>query len=360
VPLHLFLLSTGGGDMNHGSTSSIEHPVGRTLGASWLISGTGLRAEEVRHRRDRQGNQDRQHHALFGGPASAYGVIGKAIAAYFKMVNEQGGINGRKINFISGTTTATARRRRSSRRASSSSRTKVLLLFNRWARRRTRRSIVHEPEEGAAAVRGHRRDQVGRSEELPVDDGLAAELPDRGRRSTPAPAGPKPNAKIAILYQNDDYGKDYLKGFKDGLGAKAASMIVKQVTYEVTDPTIDSQMVTLKATGADTFFNITTPKFAAQAIKKAAEIGWKPVHYLNSVSASVGSVMTPAGLDNGIGSSPLGTSRTRPTAVAEGQGVGRLHGLVEEVRSRRRHQGPEPRVRLHRQPGPGAGAEAGG
>jgi len=111
----------------------------------------------------------------------------------------------------------------------------------------------------------------------------------------------KPDAKIGILYQNDDYGKDYLKGFKDGLGDKAAKMIVSEVSYEVTDPTVDSQMVTLKASGADTFFNITTPKFAAQAIKKAAEIGWKPVHYLNSVSNAAGSVMVPAGAENGIG-----------------------------------------------------------
>ena len=111
----------------------------------------------------------------------------------------------------------------------------------------------------------------------------------------------KPGAKIAILYQNDDYGKDYLKGFEDGLGEKAKTMIVSKVTYEVTDPTVDSQIVSLKASGADTFFNVTTPKFAAQAIKKAAEIGWKPTHYLNSVSSSVASVLVPAGVDNAVG-----------------------------------------------------------
>ena len=111
----------------------------------------------------------------------------------------------------------------------------------------------------------------------------------------------KPNAKIGVLYQNDDYGKDYLKGFEDGLGDKAKTMIVSKVSYEFTDPTVDSQMVTLKSSGADTFFNITTPKFAAQSIKKAGEIGWKPLHYLNSVSSAVGSVLTPAGLDNSMG-----------------------------------------------------------
>jgi branched-chain amino acid transport system substrate-binding protein len=108
----------------------------------------------------------------------------------------------------------------------------------------------------------------------------------------------KPDAKIAVLYQNDDYGKDYLKGLKDGLGAKAASMIVAEESFETSEPTIDSHIVKLKSTNADVFINIATPKFAAQAIKKVAEIGWKPMHFLNNVSASVGSVIKPAGFDN--------------------------------------------------------------
>ena len=106
-----------------------------------------------------------------------------------------------------------------------------------------------------------------------------------------------PNGKIGILYQNDDYGKDYVKGLKDGLGDKAKTMIVSELPYEPADPTVDSQIINLKASGADVFFNVTTPKFAAQAIKKAAEIGWKPVHLLNNVSNSVGSVIKPAGLE---------------------------------------------------------------
>jgi branched-chain amino acid transport system substrate-binding protein len=107
-----------------------------------------------------------------------------------------------------------------------------------------------------------------------------------------------PDSKIAVLYQNDDYGKDYLKGFKDGLGAKGSSMIVIEESYEVSEPTIDSHIVKMKSTGADVFFNITTPKFAAQAIKKNAEVGWKPLHFLNNVSASIGSVIKPAGFEN--------------------------------------------------------------
>jgi branched-chain amino acid transport system substrate-binding protein len=111
----------------------------------------------------------------------------------------------------------------------------------------------------------------------------------------------KPNAKIGILYQNDDYGKDYLKGIKDGLGAKAKSMIVAEVSYEVADPTVDSQVVQLQQSGADVMFNITTPKFAAQAIRKAYDIGWKPLHFLNNVSTSVATVLTPAGLEKSVG-----------------------------------------------------------
>jgi branched-chain amino acid transport system substrate-binding protein len=111
----------------------------------------------------------------------------------------------------------------------------------------------------------------------------------------------KPDAKIGVLYQNDDYGKDYLKGFEDGLGAQASKLIVSKVSYEVTDPTVDSQIVQLQASGANVFFNITTPKFAAQAIRKAYDIGWKPVHYLNNVSNSVGSVLSPAGLEKAVG-----------------------------------------------------------
>src|SRR5262249_30344784 len=106
-----------------------------------------------------------------------------------------------------------------------------------------------------------------------------------------------PQAKIGILYQNDDYGKDYLKGFKDGLGDKARTMIVSEQSYEVTDPTVESQILNLKNSAADVFFNITIPKFAAQAIRKAADIGWKPAHFLNSVSASVEVVLKPAGLE---------------------------------------------------------------
>jgi branched-chain amino acid transport system substrate-binding protein len=111
----------------------------------------------------------------------------------------------------------------------------------------------------------------------------------------------KPDAKIAVMYQNDDYGRDYLKGLKDGLGAKAASMIIAEESYETSEPTIDSHIVKLKSTNADVFLNVASPKFAAQAIRKMAEIGWKPLQFLNNVSASIGGVITPAGPENAQG-----------------------------------------------------------
>ena len=140
----------------------------------------------------------------------------------------------------------------------------------------------------------------------------------------------KPNAKIAVLYQNDDYGKDYLKGLKDGLGAKAASMIVAEESYEITEPTIDSQIVKLKSSGADVFIDITTPKFAAQAIKKVAEIGWKPLHFLNNVAASVGSVIKPAGYRECAGHHlrglPEGRDRPAMERRSRHEGIRRLPG----------------------------------
>ena len=170
----------------------------------------------------------------------------------------------------------------------------------------------------------------------------------------------KPNAKIAMLYQNDDYGKDYLKGFKDGLGAKAASMIVAEESYETTEPTIDSHIVKLKATGADVFFNVTTPKFAAQAIKKNAEIGWKPLHFLNNVSASIGSVIKPAGFDERAGHHLVGLPQGPDRSAVEERC--RDEGLRTNSSPSTIPEGNRDRcfgdVRLHRRAGPGACAEA--
>lgn len=237
----------------------------------------------------------------YSGPASAYGTIGKTIGAYFKMVNEQGGINGRKINWVSyddgyspPKTVEMVRKL--------VEQDNVLLVFQTLGT--PPNTAIHKYMNMKKVPQLHVATGATKwddSKAHPWTMGWQPNYQTEGRIYADFILKEKPNAKIAILYQNDDYGKDYLKGMKDGLGAKAASMIVKEVSYEVTDPTVDSQMVQLQASGADTFFNITTPKFAAQAIRKAFDIGWKPLHFLNNVSASVGSVLTPAGLDKSVG-----------------------------------------------------------
>ena len=237
----------------------------------------------------------------YSGPASAYGTIGKSIGAYFDKVNAEGGINGRRIKWISlddgynpAKTVEQARKLVEEE--------EVLFLFNTLGT--PPNSAIHRymnqkkvPQLFVATG----ATKWGDPKNFPWTMGWQPNYQAESKIYASHILETKPNAKIAVIYQNDDYGKDYLKGFEEGLGDKAKTMIVSKISYEVTDPTIDSQMVTMKASGADVFFNITTPKFAAQAIKKAAEIGWKPVHYLNNVSASVGSVLVPAGLDNAVG-----------------------------------------------------------
>ena len=234
----------------------------------------------------------------YSGPASAYGVIGKTEEAYFRMINAEGGINGRKINFISyddgyspPKTVEQARKLVES--------DEVLMIFNSLGT--PPNSAIHKymnskkvPQLFVATGATKWNDP----KEFPWTMGWQPNYQSESIIYAKYILKNNPNAKIAVLYQNDDYGKDYLKGFKDGLGSKAASMIVAEESYEVSEPTIDSHIVKLKATGADVFFNITTPKFAAQAIKKNAEIGWKPLHFLNNVSAQIGSVIKPAGYEN--------------------------------------------------------------
>jgi branched-chain amino acid transport system substrate-binding protein len=233
----------------------------------------------------------------YSGPASAYGLIGKTIDAYFKKVNAEGGINGRKVTFISyddgyspPKTVEQARKLVES--------DEVLLVFqslgtpgNTAIQKYMNGKKVPQLFVATGAT------QFGNPKEFPWTMGWQPNYQSEGRIYAKYILDKHPNGKIGILYQNDDYGKDYVKGLKDGLGAKAASMIVAELPYEVADPTVDSQIVTLKSKGADVFFNVTTPKFAAQAIRKSAEIGWKPVHLLNNVSNSVGSVLKPAGLE---------------------------------------------------------------
>jgi branched-chain amino acid transport system substrate-binding protein len=241
------------------------------------------------------------HIGPYSGPASAYGTIGKTIVAYFDKVNAEGGINGRKVKVISlddgynpAKTVEQARRLVEE--------DEVLLIFNPLgtaANLAIQKYLNTKKVPQLFVATGATR--WGDPKNFPYTMGYQPPYQAEGRIYAQHILETKPNAKIGVLYQNDDYGKDYLKGLEDGLGDKAKSMVVSRQSYEVTDPTIDSQMISLKASGADTFFNIATPKFAAMAIKKAAELGWKPTHYLNNVSISVASVLTPAGLDNSVG-----------------------------------------------------------
>jgi len=234
----------------------------------------------------------------YSGPASAYGVIGKTEEAYFRKINAEGGINGRKVNFVSyddgyspPKTVEQARKLVES--------DEVLLIFN---------SLGTPPNTAIQKYMNSKKvpqlfvatgaTKWNDPKEFPWTIGWQPNYQSESRIYAKYILKELPNAKIAILYQNDDYGKDYVKGLKDGLGAKAASMIVAEESYETTQPTIDSSIVKLKSTNADVFFNVTTPKFAAQAIKKIAEIEWKPLHFLNNVSVSIGAVMKPAGFEN--------------------------------------------------------------
>ena len=236
----------------------------------------------------------------YSGPASSYGTIGKAIGAYFAKVNAEGGINGRKLTWVSyddgynpAKTVEMARKL--------VEQDEVLFLFNVLGT--PPNSSIHKymnQKKVPQLFNATGATKWGDPKNFPYTMGWQPSYQSEARIFAAHILETKPNAKIGILYQNDDYGKDYLKGFEDGLGDKAKTMIISKLSYEATDPTIDSQMVSLKASGADTFFNITIPKFAAQAIKKAAEIGWKPTHYLNGVSSSVASVIIPAGAANAV------------------------------------------------------------
>jgi branched-chain amino acid transport system substrate-binding protein len=232
----------------------------------------------------------------YSGPASAYGQIGKTIAAYFNKVNAEGGINGRKINFISyddGYSPPKAVEQ--ARRLVESD--EVLLIFQSLGT--PSNTAIHKYMNAKKVPQlfvATGATKWGDPKHFPWTMGWQPNYQSESRIYAKYLIEHHRGGKIAILYQNDDYGKDYVKGLKDGLGGQMA--IIAEAPYETTDPTVDSQIINLKASGADVFFNVTTPKFASQAIRKVAEIGWKPLHLLNNVSVSVGSVLKPAGLES--------------------------------------------------------------
>src|SRR3989449_959819 len=237
----------------------------------------------------------------YSGPASAYGTIGKALTAYFKKVNDEGGINGRKINFVtlddgySPPKTVEMVRRLVEQ-------DQVAFVFQTLGT--PTNSAIHKylnEQKVPHLFVATGATKWGDPRNFPWTMGWQPNYQTEGHIYSQYVIKNVKDPKIGILYQNDDYGKDYVKGLKDGLGEAAKKLIVMEQSYEVTDPTIDSQIVNLKNSGANVFYNVTIPKFAVQAIKKSHDIGWKPLHLLNNVSSSLGTVLKPAGLEASTG-----------------------------------------------------------
>ncbi len=250
----------------------------------------------------------------YSGPASAYGVIGKTQAAYFNKINAEGGINGRKIVFLSYDDGYSPPKAVEQARKLVES-DEVLLIFNPLG---TPSNTAIQKYMNAKKVPqlfvATGATKWNDPKEFPWTMGWQPNYQSEGRIYAKFLMKEKPAGKIGILYQNDDFGKDVLKGLKDGLGAKAASMIIAEEPYETSVPTVDSQIVALKSKGADVFVSITTPKFGAQSIKKVAELQWKPLFILNNVASSTGSVIKPAGFENaqGVISATYGKDPTDP------------------------------------------------
>jgi branched-chain amino acid transport system substrate-binding protein len=237
----------------------------------------------------------------YSGPASAYGVIGRTEAAYFKMINEQGGINGRKINFISlDDAYSPPKTVEQVRRLVEDEKVAFLFQTLGTAPNLAIRQYLNDNKTpqlfvstGAAVFAD--------PQHFPWTIGFNPNYQTEARIYGKHILATKPDAKIGVLYQNDGFGKDYLIGLKDGLGADHAGMVIKEVSYETSEPTVDSQVVTLQGSGADIFIIAATPKFAAQAIRKSADLGWNAVRYLSNVSPSIATVLKPAGLEKSKG-----------------------------------------------------------
>ena len=236
----------------------------------------------------------------YSGPASAYGMNGKVQAAYFKKINDHGGINGRKINFISYDDAYSPPKTVEQARKLVES-DEVLLIFNPLGT--PGNAAIHKYMNAKKVPQifvGSGASKWNDPKNYPWTMGWIPNFQTEGRILAQYVLKEKPTGKVAIFYQNDDYGKDYLKGFKDGLG-EHANIIVIEESYEVSEPTIDTHVVKMKSVGADVLISFTTPKFAAQTIKKAAELNWKPLQIVPSVSSSIGAVIKPAGMDSAQG-----------------------------------------------------------
>jgi branched-chain amino acid transport system substrate-binding protein len=268
------------------------------LSAAAILSGSRAAFAQKKYDDGATDNEIKIGHTNpYSGPASSYGVIGKAIEAYWKSVNDKGGINGRKINFItlddgySPPKTVECIRQLVEQ-------DKVLCTFNTLGT--PTNTAIHKymnqkkvPQLFVATGAS----KWGNPKEFPWTMGYQPDYHTEAVIYAKYILANIKDPKIGVLMQNDDYGKDYFEGFKEGLG-KEVGRIAKHVTYEVTDPTVDSQVIQLKDSGANVFFNISIPKFAAQSMRKAADIGWRPAQYLNNVAGQVTTTMKPAGFEN--------------------------------------------------------------
>ena len=282
------------------------HTVNRTRRALTLalgstVAGTVVHAQTKRYGPGVSDTEIRIGQAApYSGPASAYGAIGKVIVGHMRKVNDEGGVNGRKITMIS--------------LDDAFSPPKTVEVVRRLVEQENVLFVHTIGSPTTAAVQKYLNankvpqlfvssgaTKWGDHKNFPWTIGFNATYQAEGMVYAKYLLKEKPAAKVAILYQNDDFGKDVLAGFEAGLGERAKTMIISRQSYELTDPTVSTQLITLQASGADTFLNLTTPKFASMTIRKVSEMGWKPLHIMGNVSASVGSVLTPAGLENAVG-----------------------------------------------------------
>src|SRR5580698_3155792 len=283
-------------------TAATKRTVAKGLSAAGLVLASSLAFAAGQYGSGASDSEIKIGNTMpYSGPASAYGIIGKTEAAYFTMINEQGGINGRRINFISRDDSYSPPKTVEQVRQLVEQ-DQVLFLFSTLGTPTNVaiHSYLNDNKVPQLLV-ATGADQWNDPKRFPWTMGLIPSYGVEAHIYAHYILKNLPNAKIAVLYQNDDFGKDYLNGLRDGLGDKAAKMIVATQSYETTDPTVDSQIVSLQGSGADVLLTAAIPKFAAQAIRKVYDIGWRPTHFLNSVGNAVGTVMKPAGLEKGVG-----------------------------------------------------------
>jgi len=296
----------------------------------------------------------------YSGPASAYGVIGKTEEAYFKMINDQGGINGRKINFISYDDGYSPPKTVEQIRKLIES-DEVFLVFN--ALGTPTQSAVQKYQNSKKVPQLFLATGASKwndPKDFPWTMGFQPSYRVEARIFAKYILKNKPGAKVAVFYQNDDFGKDYLSGLKDVFGDKASSIIVAEESYETTEPSIDSHIVKLKGTGADVLVNISTPKFAAQAIKKLAELEWKPMHLMTDVAISIGAVMKPAGFEASEGILSAGYLKDASDPQwANDEGMKKFMAFADKYMPGRQYRRRQSGLWLCGVADHGAGAEAG-